>query len=321
MYTYTDVKNIIEKEIQQLHLPGYPAGLYDPVKYILSIGGKRFRPCLTLLSANIFSDDISSVINPALAMEVFHNFTLMHDDIIDKAPIRRGKITVQEKWNINTAILSGDVMLVKAYELLCTADKNKLPAILDVFNRTSKEVCEGQQMDTDFEKRENVAIDEYIEMIALKTSVLLGCCTYIGAITANADAADAKCLYDFGKYLGISFQIQDDLLDAFGDETFGKKTGGDIAQHKKTFLWITLQEKLNAEEKVYFKNKILHEAENEKIKNVIALYEKYKIKKIAEAAMKKYYESSLAALEIVKAAGERKKVLHEIADAIYYRKF
>lgn len=322
MYTYTDVKNKVEEEIKKLHIPLQPAGLYEPVKYILSLGGKRFRPCLSLLCANLFTEDISAAVPPALALEVFHNFTLLHDDIMDNANMRRGHATVHEKWNVNTAILSGDVMLVRAYQLLAQVPEKVLPDVLQMFSKTSAEVCEGQQMDMGFEKRDEVTEAEYIQMIELKTAVLLGCSAYIGARVAGAENKDAEHLYQFGKNLGISFQIQDDLLDAYGEaKKFGKKPGGDILQNKKTFLWVALMQCLHKEERKTFAETIQRLQGDEKIKYVLSAYEKYNSGKIAQEAVKKYFNVAMRNLELLETNSERKHILSELASNMYERKF
>ena len=211
--------------------------LYEPVKYILSLGGKRMRPVLALMGNEMFDGNVDDCVTSALGIEVFHNFTLLHDDIMDNAPLRRGEATVHEKWNTNAAILSGDVMFVQAFTLVTSCKPEHLRAIIDIFNVTAIEVCEGQQLDMEFETREDVSLEEYLEMIRLKTSVLVGCSLEIGAVLANASKEDAKKLYDFGMNLGMAFQIKDDLLDVFGDaEVFGKQVGGDILANKKTYL-------------------------------------------------------------------------------------
>src|SRR6056297_3754737 len=218
-------------------LPNTP--LYHPVKYILSLGGKRIRPILVVLSSRAFQGDDKVAFHGALAIEIFHNFSLVHDDIMDEAPLRRGNQTVHSKWNDNAAILSGDAMLIEAYKQIALTGKNCLADVLEVFNATSIEVCEGQQLDMDFEASNSVTVDQYLEMIRLKTAVLIGCALEIGAILAGADDADARSLYEFGKLAGLGFQLQDDYLDAFGDpERFGKQVGGDIISNKKTFLSI-----------------------------------------------------------------------------------
>src|SRR5690606_31980665 len=214
-----------------------PKSLYDPLHYILSLGGKRIRPILTLAAAQMFSDNYKAAMPQSIAIEMFHNFSLIHDDIMDKAPLRRGKTTVHKKWNTNTAILSGDLLLIKAYEQLAQCKPNYLPEILHVFNKTATQVCEGQQFDMDFETAQTVTVNNYLEMIRLKTAVLLGCSLQIGAIIGAANQNDAQNCYTFGENLGIAFQLMDDYLDAFGNpEKFGKQVGGDILANKKTYL-------------------------------------------------------------------------------------
>ncbi|CAG0907532.1 unnamed protein product, partial [Cyprideis torosa] len=234
----TQLQELVKTELKNIELAKEPKGLYEPVSYILALGGKRLRPVLTLLSCGMYSDP-KRALPQALAVEVFHNFTLIHDDIMDDAPLRRGKQTVHEKWDINTAILSGDVTLVKAYQLLSDCNPTKLLALLELFNKTAVEVCEGQQLDVDFESKDDVSEEEYIRMIQLKTSVLLGCALQMGAIVGGASEEDANNLYQFGLLLGTAFQIKDDLLDCFGDpDIFGKQVGGDIIANKKTLLLI-----------------------------------------------------------------------------------
>lgn len=223
--------------------------IYDPVKYILSLGGKRLRPILALAACESLGGNVEDALPAAMAVEIFHNFTLMHDDIMDDAPLRRGKTTVHEKWDDNTAILSGDAMLVQAYDELCKSKVEYLPALLQVFNRTALEVCEGQQFDMEFETRDDVKLEEYMEMIRLKTSVLLAGALKMGAIAAGADTATQDKFYQYGIDTGLAFQLQDDFLDAFGDPaSFGKQVGGDILADKKTFLYITATEKGSAQD-------------------------------------------------------------------------
>ena len=223
-----------------------PVNLYSPVNYILSIGGKRMRPILTLMATDLFGGDSKASLHAAMAVEVFHNFTLLHDDIMDDAPLRRGKQTVHEKWDVNTAILSGDVMMIKAYGFLMEYKGEVYRALMEVFNQTAIEVCEGQQMDVDFETRSDVSLEEYVEMIKLKTSVLVACALKMGAVIAGASDKDADLIYDFGLNLGLAFQLQDDYLDAFGNpETFGKQVGGDIIENKKTYLYIIAEQRAN----------------------------------------------------------------------------
>ena len=230
---------LVENTLARQDLDHQPAELYEPISYILRLGGKRLRPALALAACELFEGRKEEALMPAIAVEVFHNFTLIHDDIMDAATVRRGKPTVHHKWNPNIAILSGDAMLVKAYQYLALMDADLLPAAMKVFSQTAIEVCEGQQYDMNFEDRLDVSEEEYIEMIRLKTSVLLGCALQLGAIVARTDARNAEAIYHFGIHIGIAFQIQDDILDAFGEpDKVGKKPGGDILQDKKTLLMI-----------------------------------------------------------------------------------
>src|ERR1700712_3291104 len=251
MKKLTDLQAIISNEVKQLNFPEYPAALYEPIKYILSLGGKRMRPALLLMACDLFGGDLKKAISPALAIEVFHNFTLMHDDIMDNAPLRRGKITVHERWNPNVGILSGDVMLIEGYKLMMQVDDHLLRPILNIFNETAVGVCEGQQIDMEFETRNDVAIDEYITMIRLKTAVVLGGALKIGAIIGGAGVNDAALIHTFGEQLGIAFQLQDDILDVYGNpEKFGKQVAGDILANKKTFLLIKALELANESQRV-----------------------------------------------------------------------
>ncbi len=258
-----------------------PSELYTPIDYILSLGGKRIRPLLSLLSFGMFQKNPESILKQALAIEVFHNFTLMHDDIMDQAPLRRGKPTVHEKWNANVAILSGDVMLVKAYDLLMDTEPALLPEILRLFNQTAAEVCEGQQFDMNFENLSEVKEEEYIQMIRLKTAVLLGCALKMGAILGGANETESNKLYEFGVNVGVGFQLKDDLLDVFADKAkFGKQVGGDIISNKKTFLLIKAKELAqgkDAEELSYWLDQLDFDKEM-KVNAVKAIYEKLGIK-------------------------------------------
>lgn len=240
MLSFSDCHGIVEEHIQQLEIGDkQPAELYAPIRYILSLGGKRIRPVMTIMACNLFTEDVKPAIKPALAIEVFHNFTLIHDDIMDNANIRRNKPTVHAKWNNNIAILSGDAMQVYAYQLLVDEDSGYLKQLLDVFNTTALEVCEGQQYDMNYATKVSVSLEDYLRMIELKTSVLLAASLKIGALCGGASAQDAENLYAFGLNLGLAFQIQDDYLDVYGNQDlFGKTVGGDIAENKKTFLLI-----------------------------------------------------------------------------------
>src|ERR1700754_2000455 len=227
MKQLTDLQALINEAVDKLNFPKQPAELYEPISYILSLGGKRLRPALLLMACDLFGGDVESAVEPAHAIEVFHNFTLMHDDIMDNAPLRRGQVTVHQKWNANVAILSGDAMMVESNKLIMKVPDAILRQVMDVFNATATGVCEGQQIDMSFEQRGNVGIEEYLNMIRLKTAVLLGGTLKIGAIIGGATPADAQLLYDFGVNLGIAFQLQDDILDVYGDpDKFGKQVGG-----------------------------------------------------------------------------------------------
>ncbi|MBN3582565.1 polyprenyl synthetase family protein [Algoriphagus aestuarii] len=277
-----------------------PSELYTPIDYILSLGGKRIRPLLSLLSFGMYQKNPERILKQALAIEVFHNFTLMHDDIMDQAPLRRGKPTVHEKWNANVAILSGDVMLVKAYDLLMDTDPTLLPDLLKLFNQTAAEVCEGQQYDMNFENLPEVKEEEYLQMIRLKTAVLLGCALKMGAILGGAGKKESDKLYEFGVNVGVGFQLKDDLLDVFADKAkFGKQVGGDIISNKKTFLLIKaieLAKGKDEEELNYWLNESEFDKE-EKVNAVKSIYEKLGIKAMTEAKMNSYFEQGFQQLE------------------------
>ncbi|CAG5009286.1 (2E,6E)-farnesyl diphosphate synthase [Dyadobacter sp. CECT 9275] len=289
-----------------------PAELYDPIRYIMSLGGKRFRPLLTLLSASLYTDDWQHALKPAMAVEVFHNFTLMHDDIMDNAPLRRGKPTVHEKWNPNTAILSGDVMLIKAYELLIHVPESQLRNVIERFNTTAAEVCEGQQLDMNFETRWDVTEEQYLEMIRLKTSVVLGMSLELGGIIGEADAAEKALLYKAGESMGLGFQLKDDLLDVYGDpEKFGKQVGGDIISNKKTFLLIEALAKASGEIRNELDRWISAETFNkeEKVEAVKNIYNKLGIYEITENKIKAYFKTGISNLENLNVPSERKDIL------------
>ncbi|MFT7589854.1 MAG: geranylgeranyl diphosphate synthase type II, partial [Limisphaerales bacterium] len=243
MQSLAAYQEMVKSAISTMNIPLAPSGLYDPVRYIITLGGKRIRPCLVLMAASVAGGNPKDAIGAAMGIELFHNFSLLHDDLMDDAPLRRGQATVHEKWNADTAILSGDVMLVQAWQQVCNSPSEVLADVLKIFGKTAVEVCEGQQFDMDFESRTDVKKSEYLEMIRLKTAVLLGCSLWIGARIGGASTSECDALYHFGMELGISFQLQDDLLDTYGDpKKFGKTTGGDIIQDKKTFLLINALE-------------------------------------------------------------------------------
>lgn len=305
---------LIEKELELIDFPSSPSNLYDPLRYFLKIGGKRMRPILTLLGAEAFGIEKDKALNSALAIEVFHNFSLIHDDIMDDAPLRRGQETVHEKWNNNIAILSGDVLLVKAYQLIAKNDPQSLPEILDIFNRTAVEVCEGQQMDMDFESRDNVSIEEYIEMIRLKTSVLLGCALETGAIVAGASKNDSKLIYEFGQQIGIAFQIQDDILDLYADpEKFGKQVGGDVICNKKTLLLLKAFEIANENQTAQLNALLAEQDLVLKVKAVRELFDDLGIREICKGIMNDHYEKAKTAINQISISEESKKPLLELA--------
>jgi geranylgeranyl diphosphate synthase type II len=312
MYTIEECQNSINKRLASLDLPVNPANLYDPVRYMMDLGGKRIRPSLVLMGCNIFVDAIEEAVSPAIAIEMFHNFTLMHDDIMDHSDMRRNKPTVHKKWDANIGILSGDAMLIKAYEFLNQSRADRLNEIVHVFNTTALEVCEGQQYDMDFESSSGITIPEYLRMVELKTAVLLAASLKIGALIAGAPAADADRLYEFGKNLGIAFQLQDDLLDVYGStERFGKQTGNDIAANKKTFLLLTALRLVQGEmmEKLTFwmERKIFER--DEKVKAITAIYNELNIREITLREITFFHERATRSLNEVQCDTARKQPL------------
>ena len=299
-----------------------PAELYEPIRYMMALGGKRLRPLLTLLGYSLWEDTPEEALKPALAIEVFHNFTLMHDDIMDKAPLRRGKVTVHEKWNGNTAILSGDVMLVKAYELLLEAPPHQLKLIIKEFSKCAAEVCEGQQLDMNFEHRQLVSQEEYLQMIRLKTAVLLGFALELGGILADAPEEACQQLYKFGVNVGLGFQLQDDLLDVYGDkDKFGKQVGGDIISNKKTFLLINALSKAKgdvANQLEYWLSKE-HFKPEEKVAAVTSIYDKLGIRELTEQKMNEYFRLGYSSLEKLDAPPERKELLQQFTKQLIIR--
>lgn len=320
MYSPSELLKRIEQAITEIQYPTYPASLYEPISYIMSLGGKRIRPTMLLMSVDLFDGDLSAGIPAALAIETFHNFTLVHDDIMDNAPLRRGKKTVHEKWGTNTAILSGDVMMVEANKHLTNVDLSVLKPALDTFNLTAQGVCEGQQLDMEFETRDDVSIEEYIDMIRLKTAVLLGGAMKLGAIVSKAGEEEAELIYQFGENLGIAFQLQDDILDVYGDPVkFGKQVGGDIISDKKTFLRLKLQELAAADDL----SKLISQTENtdnkDKIEVITRLYDRYKIREVATDKMKHYLDLAFQALEKINTPIARKAELINIANQLMNR--
>lgn len=311
---------LVEIGLKTIDFPNHPAELYDPLRYFLEIGGKRVRPVLTLLGAELFGTPKEKAISQALSIEVFHNFTLIHDDIMDEAPVRRGRTTVHKKWNDNIAILSGDVLLIKAYQLLGEIKKKHLPDAFELFNTTAIEVCEGQQMDMNFEERMDVSISEYIEMIRLKTSVLLGAALKIGAIVADASKDDQDKLYQFGQNIGVAFQIQDDILDLYADpEKFGKQVGGDVIANKKTILHLTAVGKASSAQLNVLRQ--LHQEENAELKvnRTRELFDHLRVKEDCKEMMQSYYKKALDALNSIDVEDAQKQPLIALAEYLMDR--
>jgi geranylgeranyl diphosphate synthase, type II len=296
-------QQLIESEIKKQKFGSQPKSLYEPIRYLMGLGGKRLRPLLVMLSYSLYKKDVEKIAPYAATVEAFHNFTLMHDDIMDKAPLRRGKATVHEKWNVNTAILSGDVMLVRVYDLFLSLEEKKLKEVLKIFNQCAAEVCEGQQWDMEFETKAKVTEAQYIEMIRLKTAVLLGFSLELGALLADASTEDRAALREFGTNIGIGFQLKDDLLDVYADQKkFGKQVGGDIIANKKTFLLIKALEKAKGKNKLELNEWINAKKFNttKKVKAVTAIYDHIGIPALAEKKIEEYFSKGFENLERVK---------------------
>lgn len=306
--------DIINAALKALPYPEKPEGLYEPISYVLSMGGKRLRPVLTLLAYSLYRDDCERALPAALALETYHNHTLLHDDLMDNADVRRGMPTVHKKWDANTAVLSGDTMLIMACRKMMETPTPHLRELMDLFLRTQQEICEGQQYDVNFETRTDVTIPEYIEMIRLKTSVLLACALQSGALIADAPAADQQLLYDFGQYIGLAFQLQDDYLDCYGDPAvFGKAIGGDIRCGKKTFMLISAVSKCETPADAH----TLLTSREPAV--VLPLYERYGIPQLAREQMQFYYDKAHAVLQQLNVPAERKEVLWEYAESLLKR--
>ncbi|RYZ31559.1 MAG: polyprenyl synthetase family protein [Sphingobacteriales bacterium] len=313
---------LLHTELQQLHYGSEPHQLYDPIRYMMDLGGKRLRPLLTLVGADLFGADPKLALKPALGVEVFHNFTLMHDDIMDQAPLRRGQETVHQKWNSTIAILSGDVMLVKAFDLMMQVEDKHLRKVLELFSKCATEVCEGQQYDMNFETSDKVSIDEYITMIRLKTAVLVGFALQLGAVIGGANDEQADLLREFATDIGIAFQLKDDMLDVYADkEKFGKQVGGDILANKKTFLLLTALEKANPEQREQLQHWLQTQPQNpnEKVQAVTAIYDAIGVEKISRAKMDEYFTRALEALEAVDASTTKKAQLRSFAEDLMSR--
>ncbi|HOZ13612.1 MAG TPA: polyprenyl synthetase family protein [Tenuifilaceae bacterium] len=322
MIPYSELNSIVANSFSNLNFNSEPQNLYEPIKYILGIGGKRIRPILTLAGCNVFSDDIKSAINPAIAVEIFHNFTLVHDDIMDNADLRRGNETIHKKWNNNIAILSGDAMTIIAYQYLASSNPKYLGKIVEIFSSFALGICEGQQLDMDFENRKKVTRDEYLKMIELKTSILLKGALQIGAVLGGANDDDVKNIGEFGRCLGLAFQLQDDLLDTYGNvETFGKNIGGDIMAGKKTILTIETIERLGNKVDDFIEllgsNTLPRES---KVNEVIRFYNEVGVKEIVEGLIDDYFKKAHESLTQISVSEERKAVLVEISQKLMNRK-
>lgn len=322
MSTASELLDIVKGHIAGLQFTRTPKGLYDPVSYVLSLGGKRIRPVLMLMAYNLYREDVKSILQPATGIEVYHNYTLLHDDLMDRADMRRGKATVHKVWNDNVAILSGDAMLVLAYQFMAQCASEKLKDVMDLFSLTALEICEGQQLDMEFEQRKDVKEDEYIEMIRLKTSVLLAASLKIGAILGGASKEDADALYDFGVNLGLAFQLKDDLLDVYGDPLrFGKNIGGDILCNKKTYLVIKAFEHANTDQEALLNDWFTRETfdPQEKIAAVTRLYNEIGVKALCENRIVEYSKRASESLNRVNVPAENKQELETMMNELMHR--
>lgn len=311
----------VEQQLTQLTWSDRPLELYDPIRYILSIGGKRLRPALTLLAADMYGD-WEQALPQACALEMFHNFTLVHDDIMDEAPLRRGKATVHHQWDVNTAILSGDALLIAVYQQLLANRPAYALELIDLFNRTALEVCEGQQLDMLFETRSSVEVAEYIEMIRLKTSVLVGCALQVGGMAAGASEEDQQLLYKAGVDLGIAFQVQDDYLDAFGDpEKFGKQVGGDILSNKKTLLLLSALERARGTDQEELQLWLSDRDHNpqKKVQAVKGLFERCGVVDVTREVIQQYFDRSLASIQALHVGDEERSALLQLAERLVKR--
>ena len=323
MLSLSNYQNIISEEFSNLHIEKQPKNLYEPIDYILSLGGKRIRPVLTLMAADIFDGDFKKAISAAKAVEMFHNFSLVHDDIMDDAPLRRGNETVHEKWNLNTGILSGDAMLILAYQYFEDYEPKIFQALAKLFSKTALEVCEGQQYDVDFETRDDVTIPEYLKMIEYKTAVLLGAAMKMGAIVAETTEENTNLVYNFGLNLGIAFQLQDDFLDAFGNpETFGKQVGGDIIENKKTYLYLKAMEFSNEANKQQLLHLFSIQPQNnaDKIESVKTIFNASGASQATQDAIANYTEKAFETLEKMHLSEDKKMILRLFGDKLMNRK-
>lgn len=322
--TSDEMLNLINEKISSVTNQSEPRHLYEPIEYVLSLGGKRIRPILMMLAYNMYKEKVEEIITPACAIETYHNYTLLHDDLMDDADLRRGHATVHKRWDANTAILSGDSMLVLAYQLMAQCRVDKLKEVIDLFTKTALQIGEGQQYDMDFEHRNDVTEAEYIEMIRLKTSVLLACALKIGAILGGASKEDAENLYRFGEQIGLAFQLQDDYLDVYGDtKVFGKAIGGDIINNKKTYMLINAFNLANAEQRseLEYWLQLKDFDKQQKIKAVTSLYNAIGIDKLAQNKITYYFEESKEYLEAVQLPNEKKQELLKYAHKMMKRTY
>ncbi len=313
--------HLVEKSISATHYPNKPQGLYEPIAYAMSAGGKRIRPVLTLLAYGIYKDDLEKALPAALALETYHNHTLLHDDLMDNASVRRGKPTVHVKWDANTAILSGDTMLICAVEEILKTNAPRREEVISLFVRTMKEICEGQQYDVNFERRTDVSEEEYMEMIRLKTSVLLAAAAQSGALLADAPLKDAEEIGLFAQCIGLAFQLQDDLLDVFGDSAvFGKKIGGDIRCGKKTYLLIKALERADEKQRADILNWLSSSDDEAKVAAVTAIYEQLGIRRLTEEKIEQLHHEAICHLECLSVCEEAVQPLHDFAASLMGRK-
>ena len=315
---------LFNQSLEEFKVKKEPQSLYEPINYILELGGKRLRPILTLMTCELFGTEVKKAIPAALAVEVFHNFSLIHDDIMDEAPLRRGKATVHQKWDLNTGILSGDAMLILAYQLFESYEPQQFQKLAKLFSKTALEVCEGQQYDVDFETRNDVTIPQYIKMIEYKTSVLVAAAMQMGAIIAQASEEDEHLIYEFGRYLGIAFQIQDDFLDAYGDpEKFGKQIGGDIIENKKTFLYLKALEFSSEKDKENLDQLFNSKPKNpsEKVDYVKSLFESCGATKAVKLEIESYTNKAFEFLNQLSLNEEKKDILRSFGESLMNRSF
>jgi len=323
MHSIEQLQYLVNKAIADTKYTEQPAELYEPISYLMQLGGKRMRPVLVLIATEMFDGNVLKALDAAIGIELFHNFTLMHDDIMDKAPLRRGKPTVHAKWNESAAILSGDVMFVEAYKLMIKVDDSILREVLAIFSDTASGVCQGQQADMNFEKRDDVSLPEYLEMIRQKTAVLLAGSVQIGALIGGAVPDQANLLYEFGQNLGLAFQLQDDILDVYGNpEKFGKQVGGDILSNKKTFMLIKAKQLATGDTESEL-DKWLNRSDDPfaKIETITSIYNLLEVRKLAEIEMEEYVNKALRALDLIAVDRSKKELLRGFAEQLLIREY